>query len=180
MSFGGKFYFVAFGILFLIFSTAITERTDADSPINDDALFLQQAANSVTWMSALGELAQKQAASGDVRQYGVKMTEDYRKHIKELNLLARQKNISLSPDNDAARRNTTHFFSQQFGADFDRNYISLMEDENSSLVSRYRQESEKGLNARIRVFASEKVTILEGYVAWAHRILMDLPKPVLK
>ena len=55
-----------------------------------------------------------------------------------------------------------------------------MEDENNFLVIRYRQEAQKGLDVEIRAFASEKIKILEGYVAWAHKILMDLPKPVLK
>jgi hypothetical protein len=55
-----------------------------------------------------------------------------------------------------------------------------MEDGNNFLVIRYRQEAQKGLDVEIRAFASEKIKILEGYVALAHKILMDLPKPVLK
>ncbi len=110
-------------------------------------------------MIILGELAQKQAASGDIRKYGVQMAGDYRKHLDELNLLARQKGMSLSPDNNAARRNTIQSFSRKFGAEFDRNYISLMEDENNFLVIRYRQEAQKGLDAEIRAFASEKIKI---------------------
>jgi putative membrane protein len=141
---------------------------------------LQQAANTVSWMIILGELAQKQAASSDIGKYGVQMVDDYRKHLDALNLLARQKGLSLAPDNNATRLNTTQSFSQKFGAEFDRDYISLMEDENNFLVIRYRQEAQKGLDAEIRAFASEKIKILEGYVAWAHKILMDLPKPVLK
>lgn len=173
-------YFVVLSTLFLIFLTAVPEPTDADSTKNDDILFLQQAANTASWMIALGELAQKQASSDDIRRYGVKMAEDYGKHIDELRLLARQKGLSPSPDNDAARRSTTQFFSGKFNAEFDREYISLMEQENHSMVSFYRWEAQKGLDAEIRAFASEKIAILEGYVVWAHQILLDLPKPVLK
>lgn len=174
------FYFVVLSTLFLIFFIAVPEPTDADSTKNDDILFLQQATNTASWMIAFGELAQKQAASGDTRRYGVKMAEDYRKYIDELNLLARQKGLSLSPDNDAARSSTIQFFSRKFDAEFDREYISLMEEENRSMVSFYRRETQKGLDAEIRAFASDKLSILEGYVARAHQILLDLPKPVLK
>jgi putative membrane protein len=131
-------------------------------------------------MIILGELAQKQAASSDIRQYGVQMADDYRKHLDAMNLLARQKGQSLAPDNNAARRNTTQSFSQKFGAEFDRDYISLMEEENNFLVIRYRQQAQKGLDSEIRAFVFEKIKILEGYVAWAHKILLDLPKPILK
>lgn len=174
------FYFVALSILFLIFLLTVPGQTDADTAKNDDALFIQQAANSASWMIILGEFAQKQAASGDIRQYGATMVGDYRKHIGELNLLARQKGISLSPDTDTARRNTVQFFSRTFGAGFDRNYISLMADEQNNQLSFYSQEAQKGLDAEIRAFASEKIKIIEGYVSSARKILLDLPKPVLK
>jgi putative membrane protein len=181
MSVNKVFSFVALAFFFLMFSTAVPVGTVADTTENnDDNLFLQQAANTVSWMIILGELAQKQAASSDIGKYGVQMVDDYRKHLDALNLLARQKGLSLAPDNNATRLNTTQSFSQKFGAEFDRDYISLMEDENNFLVIRYRQEAQKGLDAEIRAFASEKIKILEGYVAWAHKILMDLPKPVLK
>jgi putative membrane protein len=181
MSVNKVFSFVALAFFFLIFSTAVPVGTVADTTeSHDDKLFLQQAANSVSWMITLGELARKQAASSDIGKYGVQMADDYRKHLDALNLLARQKGLSLAPDNNATRLNTTQSFSQKFGAEFDRDYISLMEDENNFLVIRYRQEAQKGLDAEIRAFASEKIKILEGYVAWAHKILLDLPKPVLK
>ncbi|MRR15513.1 MAG: DUF4142 domain-containing protein [Deltaproteobacteria bacterium] len=171
----------ALAFFFLIISSALPGGTVADNTDrHDDKLFLQQAANSVSWMILLGELAQKQAASSDVGKYGVQMADDYRRHLEALNLLARQKGLSLAPDNNATRLNATQFFSQKFGAEFDRDYISLMEDENNFLVIRYRQEAQKGLDAEIRAFASEKIKMLEGYVAWAHQILLDLPKPVLK
>ena len=181
MSVSKVFSFVALVFVFLIFSTAVPVGTVADtSESHDDKLFLQQAANSVSWMIILGELARKQTASSDIGKYGVQVADDYRKHLDALNLLARQKGLSLAPDNNATRLNTTQSFSQKFGAEFDRDYISLMEDENNFLVIRYRQEAQKGLDVEIRAFASEKIKILEGYVAWAHKILMDLPKPVLK
>jgi putative membrane protein len=181
MSVSKFFSFVALAFFFLIFSTAVPAGTVADTTENnDDKLFLQQAANSISWMIILGELAQKQAASSDIRQYGVQMADDYRKHLDAMNLLARQKGQSLAPDNNAARRNTTQSFSQKFGAEFDRDYISLMEEENNFLVIRYRQQAQKGLDSEIRAFVFEKIKILEGYVAWAHKILLDLPKPILK
>jgi putative membrane protein len=181
MSVNKVFSFVALAFVFLIFSTAVPVGTVADSTeSHDDKLFLQQAANTVSWMIILGELAQKQSASSDIGKYGVQMADDYRKHLDALNLLARQKGLSLAPDDNAARRNTIQSFSQKYGAEFDRDYISLMEDGNNFLVIRYRQEAQKGLDVEIRAFASEKIKILEGYVALAHKILMDLPKPVLK
>lgn len=180
MSASRSFYALTLSILFLIFASAIPLRTTADAAKDNDNLFLQEAANNASWMVTLGELAHQQAASGDVRQYGIKMAADYQNHINELNLLAGQKAIFILPDTNIVRQNTTQYFRQKSGADFDRNYISLMVEENRSMVSSYQREAQKGLDTEIRAFAYEKIKILEGYVAWAHQILQDLPKPLLK
>lgn len=150
MSVSKVFSFVTIAFALVMFSTAVPMRTIADNTENyDDNLFLQQAVNSISWMIILGELAQKQAASSDIGKYGVRMADDYRKHLDTLNLLARQKGLSLVSDDNATRRNTTQSFSLKFGAEFDRDYISLMEDENNNQVILYRQEAQKELDAEI-------------------------------
>jgi putative membrane protein len=173
-------FFAAMIVFTLSFIITASVRTEADSPGNGDELFLQQAVKSASWMSTLGELAEKQAASGDIRKYGAQMAGDYRKNISELKLLAGKKSISLSPDTNKLRQSTTQYLSQKYGADFDRDYISLMVEENQEMASSYRSAAQKGSDAEIRSFASEKIKILEGYVARAYQILLDTPKPLLK
>lgn len=151
-----------------------------NTSVNPDAIFLQQAANGASWIILMGELAEKQAASGDIQKYAKQITADNRIHVREIHHLAGKKGVLLSTDADQVQQNTFQYFSRQYGADFDRNYISMMADENSRQVSIFKLTAQKGIDEEIRAFAAAKIRMLEGYVAWAEKILSDLPKPVLK
>jgi putative membrane protein len=70
--------------------------------------------------------------------------------------------------------------SKEYGAAFDRIYISLMIDEHQRDVALYRGEAEKGRDDDIKSFARKLIKRLEEYVGMAKKILISLPTPVLK
>jgi putative membrane protein len=146
----------------------------------DDMRFVQGAANNSLWKMNLGNLAKKQAASREVKEFGATMATDHGQYYRELNRLAAGKGVALTTDPDLVRKNTFTFLAQEYGAAFDRNYISLMIDDNQRDLSLYRQEAEKGRDGEIRAFAAGIIKKLEAYIRAAERILSDLPKPVLK
>jgi putative membrane protein len=176
----GAFFLPVLLITLLCLISVTFAQSDISSPQNDDLQFLQAAANNCLWMMNLGDLAKKQAASKDVKEYGEKMATDHGQYYEELNRFATRKGISFAADPDLVRKDTLVFFSQEYGAAFDRNYISLMIDENKRDIGLYRKEKEKGQDTEIRNFAARILKNLEGYVLAAEKILLDLPKPVLK
>lgn len=171
------YWAVAFVVFF--FCASLQAQPDVDKK-NGDQLFLQQAYKNATWLSKLGRLANQLAASQSVRDHGRRVTEDYEKHLEELTSLAAKKGVHLTDDSDPARLATLQHFSRRSGAELDRNYISLMIDENKSQLSLYRKEAEKGRDREIMDFASRSIKRLEGDAAVAQMILINLPRPVLK
>ncbi|HAJ25840.1 MAG TPA: hypothetical protein DCG53_01095 [Syntrophus sp. (in: bacteria)] len=167
-------------IIFLSLIAVTFALSDTNSSRKDDLQFLQTAANNCVWKMNLGDLAKKQAASNAVKQYGGIMATDHGQYYQELNSLAGRKGVAFAADSDRVRKNTFVFLSQEYGAAFDRNYISLMIDDNQRDLSLYRKEAEKGHDEEIRAFAANIIKKLEGYVLAAEKILLDLPKPVLK
>ncbi|MEI7636865.1 MAG: DUF4142 domain-containing protein [Syntrophus sp. (in: bacteria)] len=167
-------------ITFLSLITVTFALSNASSSRNDDLQFLQAAANNCVWKMNLGYLAKKQAASNAVKLYGGIMATDHGQYCQELNRLADRKGMTLAADPDQVRKNTFVFLSQEYGAAFDRNYISLMIDDNQRDLTLYRKEAEKGHDEEIRAFAANIIKKLESYVLAAEKILLDLPKPVLK
>ncbi len=147
---------------------------------NGDSLFIRAAANNCIWKFTMGVLAQKQAASDDVKKYGAMMASDHGKYCSELKRLADTKGIVLTPDPDRVRQNTAVYLSHEFGAAFDRNYISLMADDNQQDLTLYRTEAQSGKDDQIKAFASGIVRRFETYITEAEKILLNLPKPVLK
>ncbi len=155
-------------------------RTAVSQGLSPDDRFLQDMAAGSAWKINLGDLALRQAANGDVKMFSELMIAVQRQNIRDLDAIADRKGIVLSRDVDAARRNTLIHFSQEYGAAFDRGYISLMLDEHERDTALCREEIEKGNDADVRTWASKILERIEKFVVMAKKILLDLPKPVLK
>jgi putative membrane protein len=145
-----------------------------------DRRFLQDMAAGSAWKVRLGELALRQAANGDIKVFSELMIAEQKQMLHDLERIADRKGIPLSRDADAPRRNTLIHFSQEYGAAFDRGYISLMLDEHQRDAALCREEIEKGKDADVRTFASQVIERIEKFISMAKQILLDLPKPVLK
>jgi putative membrane protein len=165
---------------FVLFCCASLQAQPDSDKKNGDQLFLQQAYKNASWLLKLGKLAHQLAASQSVRDHGRLVTEAYEKHLDEIRNLAAKKGVALPDDTDPARFNTIQYFSRRTGAELDRNYISLMIDENNDQMSLYRKEAQQGRDREIADFASRSIQRLEGDAAVAKMILANLPRPVLK
>jgi putative membrane protein len=108
------------------------------------------------------------------------MIAEQKQILYDLEKISDREGIPLPRDVDAARRNTLIHFEQEYGAAFDRGYISLMHDEHQRDIALCREEIEQGKDADVRTFAGKVIEKIEKFVGMAKQILLDLPKPVLK
>jgi putative membrane protein len=176
----GKVVFSAMAVVFYLGVNVTFAQMDVNQAALRDRQFLQDASVSSAWLITLGNIALRQAASADIKNFSKMMIRDQGQIDGDLKMLAQRKGVALSGDTDPVRRNTSAFLSQEYGAAFDRNYISLIGDVHQRDAALYREETEKGLDADIRAFAGRLVKRLEEYVGMAKKILNDLPKPLLK
>lgn len=145
-----------------------------------DGQFLQEALNYSSFQITMGEMAVRQAAGRDFKNYGRDMAAAHGQICRDLEKIAAKKGLKLSPDIDPVRRNTVSYYSREYGAAFDRNYIGLMIDENRRDARLYRYTAQNAADRDIREFAGRVAPDLEGYAKRAEKILTDLPFPVLK
>ena len=124
----GKVVFTAMAVVFYLGVNVTFAQMDVNQAALRDRQFLQDASFSSAWLLHLGEIAIRQAASSDVKELSKMMIRDQGQIDGELKSLAKRKGVMLQEDIDLARRNTTAFLSQEYGAAFDRNYISLIAD----------------------------------------------------
>jgi putative membrane protein len=179
MNWKKKITCVALASLCLGIGITFAQTNGMQEPFRDRQ-FLQNASISSAWKIALGEIALRQAASKNIKEFSKIMMTDQGQIYNDLKGLAQRKGVTLSEDIDPVHRNTIAFLSQEYGAAFDRNYISLMIDEHQRDAVLYREEAEKGLDADVRDFAGSIVRKLEEYAGLAKKILLDIPKPMLK
>ncbi len=163
----------------LCINLAIAQKDGRSPPVND-LEFLQEAATSSRWMVELGNIAQKQAASREVRNYGTLMDSGHGRILEEIRNLTNDKRLFLVDQMDYPRQNTINVLSREYGAAFDRYYISVMIDENRRDAELYRLEAERGSDPQIRQFAFLRTGTLEGYARLAEKYLLNVPNPLLK
>ena len=166
-------------MLCLCIGLAFVQTASSREP-SPDHRFLQEMAPGSQWKISLGELALRQAANGDVKAFSELMIAEQKQILHDLERIADRKGIELSRDVDAARRNTLIHFAQEYGAAFDRGYISLMLDEHQRDAALCREEIEGGKDPDVRTFAGKIFERIGKCVGMAKQILLDLPKPVLK
>lgn len=166
-------------MLCLCIGLAFVQTASSREPL-PDRRFLQDMAAGSAWKISLGELALRQAANGDIKVFSELMITEQKQTIHDLERIANRKGIPLSRDVDVARRNTLIHFAQEYGAAFDRGYISLMLDEHERDASLCREEIEMGKDADVRTFAGKAIEGIAKFIRMAKQILLDLPKPVLK
>lgn len=145
-----------------------------------DTQLMQEAVNYSSFQIIMGEMAVKQAAGREFKNYGRDMKAAHGQIYRDLEKIASGKGIKLAPDIDPIRQNTVRYYSQEYGAAFDRNYISLMVDENRRDAELYRYMAKNAADKGLREFAGRVAPNLEGYAKRAEKILADLPFPFLK
>ena len=145
-----------------------------------DGQLLQEAADCSSFQVIMGELALKQAAGKDFKNYGREMAAAHGQIYRDLEKIAAAKGVKVTQAIDPVRQNTVKYYSQEYGAAFDRNYISLMVDENMRSAGLYRYMEKNARDKDIREFAGRVAPNLEGYAKRAEKILADLPFPFLK
>jgi putative membrane protein len=170
-----------FGLMVILLAFGVAGARDAvPGPGELDRTFLHRAAKDSLWQISLGELALKQAAGGEIRRYGEDTIRENRKIRADLDSLAAGKGLALEAALDPLELQTLEHLGKEFGAGFDRQYMSLMMDEQEKSSRLYRQEAEQGWDGEIRAFAARVLPWLELQGKRAREILQGIPQPFLK
>ena len=154
----------------LIGATSDTAVSAADSK------FANKAAAGGMAEVKLGELAQKNAASGDVKAFGQKMIDDHTKAGDKLKSIAAKDNLNLPSSMDAKDQAVYDRLSKLQGADFDRAYMQDMVKDHKADVAEFQKESSGGKSADLKGFASETLPTLQEHLKLAQDTLAKVGK----
>src|SRR5437763_1258268 len=91
-----------------------------------DKKFMFKASQGGIAEVKLGELAQRNASSGKVKDFASRMVTDHSKANDELKELARNKGVALASDMDYMGKQTWSRLSRLHGPAFDRAYTQAM------------------------------------------------------
>lgn len=143
---------------------------NAQTPSARDKKFAETAAADNLKEIRLGELAQTNASSAEVKNFGQKMITDHTKANNELKALASRKNISVPTSLDNKGQKCVDKLSKKQGKDFDKAFAKKMAKDHKKAVALFKKESDKGDDTEIKSFAQRTLPTLENHREMANNL----------
>lgn len=138
--------------------------------LEDDAEFAVAAADGGMMEVQLGELAQKNAASAEVKKFGETMMTDHSKASEELKTLAAQKNITLPAMLSNEKQKKYDDLAKKKGAEFDKAYMSFMVDDHKEDISEFEEAAKEAKDPDVKAWAQGKVPTLKHHLEMAEAL----------
>ncbi len=163
-------------------STATAPEPNATGSANRAKLssaegdFVQRAAMDSRAEVELGNVAQQNASSDAVKQFGQRMVQDHSKASKELERLVSKKGIALSKTVDEEQRTDAVKFSKLSGPNFDRAYMREMVDDHKKTLEEFQHQADNAQDPDVRSFAVNSLPNLQDHLRQAQEVMSSLRK----
>jgi putative membrane protein len=128
-----------------------------------DRKFAEEAAMGGLLEVKLGELAQRNSFSPEVKNLGQHMVNDHSKANNELKSLASKKGVILPTTLDEKAQKTYDRLAAKSGKAFDKAYSKCMVKDHNKDIAHFEKESKKGDDSEFRSWAGEKVATLKHH-----------------
>lgn len=117
-----------------------------------------------------GKLAQKHAASNDVKKYGEHLVADHTKADKELNTLAKRGGVTLTGVNTEAK---LHDLEGLTGKDFDHAFLNMMVKDHAHAIDVVKTEQARAQNQDVHALLTKTLPVLEQHEQHAQLLNSD-------
>ncbi len=135
-----------------------------------DQHFMDKAAQGGMAEVELGQLAEQNAQSSEVKAFGKRMVDDHSKANDQLKQLASQEEVSLPTSLDAKDQATKDRLEKLHGAAFDKAYMHDMVMDHKKDVAEFKHESEVAHSPALRDWAKQTTPTLESHLQEAEKV----------
>jgi putative membrane protein len=122
----------------------------------------------------LGELAQKNAASADVKEFARMMVQDHTRAGKKLEEVAERENVEREDKSDNDARDDVQKLSKLSGRDFDKEYIDMMVKDHKDAVDALQDQAENADHADVKTWAAETLPRIKHHLEVAQQLQNQL------
>lgn len=133
----------------------------ADIP---DLDFYRTAAEGGLAEVEMGNMAEQQAHSQSVKDFGALMVKDHSAANEKLKALAESKNITLPANTSVEEMAAKAKLKALSGTAFDKSYIKGMIKDHQEDIAEFKKEATSGRDPEARAFASATLPILEAHL----------------
>ena len=138
--------------------------------ISADMGFVREAASGNLMEIQLGQLAQNKASNPAVKQFAQRMVADHNNLENQLTSVASTGGQSFTPTMDSRHQNQINRLQGLSGAEFDRNYMSLMIRAHQRDVNNFQTQSQSANSAQVRTLAINSLPVLQQHLSLAQQV----------
>jgi putative membrane protein len=135
-----------------------------------DKQFVTKAAQGGMAEVELGQLAQQNAESQEVKDFGKRMVDDHTKANDQLKQIAEQKGVTVPSDLPAKEKATKDRLSKLKGEQFDRAYMQHMVMDHQKDVAEFKKASTSAKDSDVKSFASQTLPTLQDHLKQAQQV----------
>jgi putative membrane protein len=135
-----------------------------------DRSFISQAAYGSLAEVELGELAQTQASSQQVRDFGGRMVTEHTQMNNDLIAVASNKGVTPPSSPDPGRQEIADMLEQLSGTEFDRQYVPQQLADHETTLSLFQVQSNRGQDVELRQFAQRYTPVIQRHVEMLRRM----------
>lgn len=135
-----------------------------------DRKFMDKAAQGGMAEVELGQLAEQNGQSPEVKAFGKRMVDDHSKANDQLKQLAEQKGVALPTSLNAQDQATKNRLSKLQGAAFDKAYMQDMVTDHKKDVAEFQRESKVAHDPELKSWAGQTLPTLQSHLQEAEKI----------
>jgi len=135
-----------------------------------DQSFLRKAAEGGIAEVQLGQLAQQQGSSPEVKAFGQRMVTDHQAANEKLQTIAQNMNEQLPISLSKHDQNELTKLQSLQGSAFDKEYVKDMRSDHRKDIKEFEHEAEHGTDAQLKQFADGTLPTLKEHLAMAEKL----------
>jgi len=144
--------------------TSNNNNTAAATVGNDEKDFAQDAAAGGMMEVQLGNIAEKNASSQAVKDFGRMMVDDHSKLNDQLKDLAAKKNVTLPTTVKDDQQKDIDKLSKETGTNFDKDYVSMMIDDHKKDIAEFKKAGQKMTDPDFKDFVVKALPTLQKHL----------------
>jgi putative membrane protein len=138
--------------------------------MENDALFIAEAASNAMLQLRLSESATDKAVSPEVRELAHRMQKEHLQVLTELQNMADQTMFILPQELGKAHQKTFNEVHEMSGLGYDITYVKNMNSLHKNILDRYEDMAEHGVNMEVKMFASKQLPLIRQHIEMTEKI----------
>ncbi|HUS03040.1 MAG TPA: DUF4142 domain-containing protein, partial [Chitinophagaceae bacterium] len=149
---------------------ASSSQVSTSPPSQESIDFVTKAASGGLMEVQLGQLAQQNAKSQRVKNFGSMMVTDHSKANDELKSLAASNNVTIPSALLSEHQKHMDMMGKMKAGDFDKHYMDMMVNDHKKDIGEFQKEANSSSNDAFKSFAAKTLPTLQKHLDSAQAI----------